>query len=148
MDIWIREDELLILAEEKAQAENVYGLSRDATSIQLQDNSRVTPRLSGCEQAIIADPSFRVVQVDGQAHSFGDIQSNVLRLLHQASQSGEPWQSGKRLLKDAGSVSFSLPNVFKRRPIWRKLVISDRQGNYRLSSSCILDNRSEQALEQ
>ncbi|MCH6256805.1 hypothetical protein MLD52_09625 [Puniceicoccaceae bacterium K14] len=78
------------------------------------------------------DSFFKTVHWNGEDYYFGNMQSNILCLLRDAANRGEPWQSGKRLLHEVGSQSFSLSNVFKHNPIWRELIISDRRGLYRL----------------
>lgn len=136
MDIVVSIDELHVLLPEKQRFERAHGMIENTKA---QDNAP-TPRASHSPIAsIMADASFRVVQVDGKSYSFGEIQSQVLRLLHKASLEGTPWQSGKQLLKEAGSSSFSLPNIFKRRAVWRKLIVSDQQGNYRISPHCQIE---------
>lgn len=78
------------------------------------------------------DANCKIVQCQDQTYHFGDMQAAIIRLLREAALSGEPWQSGKRLLQKVGSQSYSLSNVFKKHPIWRELIVSDRRGSYRL----------------
>lgn len=92
-----------------------------------------TFRLRGESRSV--DSSFKIVSYRGEEYRFGDMQANILRLLRDAAMRGEPWQSGKLLLHKAGSQSFALSNVFKRHPIWRELIHSDRRGSYRLAQS-------------
>lgn len=81
------------------------------------------------------DPSFKTVLIQGREHRFGDIQAAILQRLYQAALDGEPWQAGKRVLSEAGSQSFTISNVFKRNPVWRRLIDSDGRGAYRLRKS-------------
>lgn len=84
------------------------------------------------------EQAFRKVHHAGIDFSFGTIQATVLQQLYEAAQSGEPWQSGKKLLERAGSVSFTMQNVFKSNPHWRKLIDSDGRGEYRLQEEFIM----------
>lgn len=81
------------------------------------------------------DPTFRKIDFNGQKHSFGDMQADVIRQLYEGATNGVPWQNGKQLLAKAGSQSFTLSNIFKRNPLWRHLIISDGRGMYRLNDS-------------
>lgn len=74
------------------------------------------------------EQAFRKVHHAGIDFSFGTIQATVLQQLYDAAQSDEPWQSGKKLLERAGSLSFTMQNVFKSNPHWRKLIDSDGRG--------------------
>ncbi|MBB5354041.1 hypothetical protein HNR46_004313 [Haloferula luteola] len=58
-----------------------------------------------------------------------------MRLLFQAAKDGKPWLNGKQLLHDGGSQSYTLSNLFKRKPVWRKLIHSDGRGYYRMQES-------------
>ena len=129
-DIQISSKELLILRAERLRFEKRYGYSHNFSgrSVQSSERENGVPSYAG----ISADPSFRIVYLNGKECRFGEKQSSVLRLLHKASLSDEPWKHGKLLLQQAGSQSFTLSNIFKRKPVWRELVISDGRGNYRL----------------
>lgn len=83
------------------------------------------------------EQAFRKVYHGGINFSFGTIQATVLQQLYEAANSGEPWQNGKKLLERAGSLSFTMQNVFKSNPHWRKLIDSDGRGEYRLHESFI-----------
>ena len=73
-----------------------------------------------------------MVKVKNQWVRMGTLQARVLELLYQADLNNEPWQNGKRLLQQAGSESYTLANLFKRKPEWRSLVESNGLGEYRL----------------
>lgn len=112
-DILIKPEDLIILDEDKQRFEQKHLAAKDLEQV--------------------FDPEFRIVEVDGIAYRFGEMQSAILRRLHAAAIDGEPWQNGKKLLHAVGSESFSLSNVFKHKPVWRKLVQSDSRGHYRIS---------------
>ena len=70
---------------------------------------------------------------EGRRYRFTPTQAKVLRFLHEAALSGNPWQSGKAVLAAVGSHSLKLGDLFKRRPEWRDIVEGDGSGNYRLA---------------
>jgi hypothetical protein len=94
-------------------------------------------RVAGSRIASAIDPTYRIVRVDGREYRFGETQAKILRLLADAARNGEPWQSGKALLREAGSESYSLSNLFKRHPVWRELIASNQRGFYKLSDQYV-----------
>lgn len=58
----------------------------------------------------------------------------LVKLLHEASQTSEPWQNGKKLMGLAkyGST-MTIGNAFRRHPQWRQLIEGNRRGLYRLN---------------
>lgn len=94
-------------------------------------------RLEAPGNQISFDPSFRTVKLEGIKYKFGPKQSNVLRLLYEAVLDGEPWQQGKHLLREAQSECVSLSNLFKRNPVWRKIIQSDERGYYRIDEDIL-----------
>jgi hypothetical protein len=81
------------------------------------------------------------VRVDGEWHSFGPKQAAVLRLLKAAAETDNPWRDGKRLLDDAGATTMRLIDLFKRKPAWRRLVLADGKGRYRLNAEFLSPER-------
>ena len=75
---------------------------------------------------------YEVILAD-QTYSFGPSQAGVVRKLHQAFLSGEPWCRGTDLL--AGTDSGRMVDLFKRKkdPSWRALIMSDGKGKWRLN---------------
>lgn len=88
------------------------------------------------------DTGFKTLSYAGRDYVFGDIQSSILRQLHEAAMTGEPWCSGKRLLAHAGSQSFTLSNIFKRNPVWREIILSDGRGAYRMNGKFMLREKN------
>ena len=134
-DIIISIDDLVILADERQRFEDDHDMTGHCTYLRpVTDN--------GCEGSgnIYTDPDFKIVRVEGAEHRLGDIQANILRQLYESAKDGRPWQNGKKLLQQAGSQSYNLSNIFKHKPIWKKLVLSDGRGSYRVHPS--LDDSS------
>jgi hypothetical protein len=75
---------------------------------------------------------FSEVIMDGRAFRFRGVQAAIVRHLHDSAGEGKPWVIGKQLLRDAGSQSTRLLDVFKRHPDWRDVIESDGCGAYRL----------------
>ncbi|HHK74719.1 MAG TPA: response regulator [Rhizobiales bacterium] len=94
--------------------------------------------MGGGDRALAA-PSFShsedysQVTLNGEVFMFtGEIQQNVIRLLHEAVLRGQPWQSGKDILYKAGSKTMRMGDLLCRHRCWGKLVLSDERGKYRL----------------
>ena len=78
---------------------------------------------------------YSQVSFNGEPYLFtGEIQRSAIRILHAASRSGQPWLTGKTLLKQAGSsdLSMRMGNLFRRHPAWGTIVLSNSRGQYRL----------------
>ena len=84
------------------------------------------------ERTFISANGYREIRFCGQYFQFGPIQAEVVRVLHHATEVGQPWQNGKLILSQAGSRSLKMLDVFKSKPGWRDLIQSDGRGNYRL----------------
>lgn len=79
---------------------------------------------------------YSEVTSNGTLYLFdGTIQQNVIRILHEAEQRGEPWQSGKAVLADAGSRDTKMANLFGRHPCWGSLLESNKHGKYHLRTA-------------
>jgi hypothetical protein len=123
-DLVVTISDLVILEPDRLRWEERWGAERARGQAASTSRDFVT-----------AMPSFRRVSLGGEEHQFGLVQAAALRLLHDAARSGEPWLNGKQLLREAGSQSYTLSNLFKRKPVWRELIRSDGRGFYRLRES-------------
>ena len=115
--------DLVILQDERTRFESIHAISKEG--------GRHSEQTGGF------DPTFRNVRINGTEYRFGDIQAKILRLLYNAGASGNPWQNGKQILQEAGSESYTLANVFKRNPAWKRLIVSDGRGRYRASEELL-----------
>jgi hypothetical protein len=89
------------------------------------------------EAAPVADsfshsPDYRDISINGLSFTLGPIQAQVVKILHKHPREKSGWCFGKIVLEKAGSNSVRMADVFKSQPHWRKLIESDRRGNYRL----------------
>jgi hypothetical protein len=75
---------------------------------------------------------YSEVYVSGLIFKLGSVQSRVVRQLHKAALTGEPWCNGKTVLEAAGSACTRLADLFKSQRHWRELIESDGRGRYRL----------------
>ena len=81
----------------------------------------------------VASHDYQEVLCNGHKFRLGPIQAQVVRVLHEAAEVGEPWQNGKKILTAAGSRCLKMSDVFKSKNNWRELIRSDRRGGYRLN---------------
>jgi hypothetical protein len=121
----VRRDDLIVTREERDRFERAHG-GRDATD--------------AATDAWHND-DFTSVRVDSEWHSFGPKQAAVLRLLKAAAETDNPWRDGKRLLDEAGATTMRLIDLFKRKPAWRRLVLADGKGRYRLNAEFLSPER-------
>jgi len=121
----VRRDDLIVTREERDRFERAHS-GRNATE--------------AATDAWHSD-DFTSVRVDSEWHSFGPKQAAVLRLLKAAAETDNPWRDGKRLLDEAGATTMRLIDLFKRKPAWRRLVLADGKGRYRLSSEFLSPER-------
>ena len=103
--------------------------------IRREERDRLEERTGFAERhaGLVVSHRYREVQLNGEIFHFGPIQAEVIRVLHGAYLAGEPWQSGKAILTAAGSKSMKMIDVFKSQPNWRRLIVSDHRGCYRLA---------------
>ena len=68
----------------------------------------------------------------GKNYVYGFVQSKIIKQLYDAAKDGRIWIYGKTLLKNAGSASYRLGDVFRPHKEWMELIKSNKQGLYRL----------------
>ncbi len=73
---------------------------------------------------------YHNVRIGDQQYQLGAMQAVVVRSLHDAMIAGRPWLFGKTLLKQAGSTSTRLRDIFRTQPAWKMLIKSDGRGYY------------------
>ena len=117
--VHLRVTDLVMRREERDRFEQVTGF-------QANIGSETAGSLS-------ASQDYRRVSVGDRVYFFGAIQAKVIRALHAAEMSGDPWCSGKALLAEAGAKSRKMADVFKSKPDWLDLIESNGRGQYRLA---------------
>lgn len=116
----IRKSDLVLRREERDRIEAERGFFGAVAAPKMQ--------LTGFE----ASADYLDVRCAGYRFQLGAIQAKVVRLLHEAAQRGDPWQSGKQVLAAAGSRSLKMADVFKSKKDWPQLIESNGRGSYRL----------------
>jgi hypothetical protein len=89
------------------------------------------PKLNGHAFKVIGD--YKEVIIAGRSFHLGACQAEVVRLLHEAAKTEEPWRYGKAVLATAGSSCTRMADLFKSQRHWRELIASDGRGHYRLA---------------
>jgi hypothetical protein len=75
-----------------------------------------------------------VVMPDGQKFALTRDQGDVIKMLHEAWISGNPWVSKKRILEMLKRETSRLQDIFRSTPgAWKALIKSGRRGVYRLN---------------
>jgi hypothetical protein len=115
--ITIRTSDVVVRREERDRVERQHGLVRAGV-----------PRGPVFQQV----NDYSEVRLSGLIFKLGSVQSRVVKQLHRAALTGEPWCHGKTLLHAAGSACTRLADLFKSQRHWRQLIESDRRGRYRL----------------
>ena len=69
----------------------------------------------------------------GREYKFGELQAKVIKRLWQAREDGKPWVYGKHILRDIGSTSYRIKDIFNHNKYWRRIVLADRTGKYKLN---------------
>ena len=68
-----------------------------------------------------------------QEYRFGEMQAKVIKRLWQAREDSKPWMYGKHILRDVESNADRIKNIFSHNKHWRKIILSDNKGKYRLN---------------
>lgn len=122
-EIAVRINDLVVLQHDREQFEETYNMS-----------AVEAPKCKENEQSIFhVTEDYRHVMLEGEEYHLGDVQARVVRHLHDAAQSRNPWMHGKTLIHESGSQALRVRDIFKNKPNWRKLVLSDDRGYYRLN---------------
>ena len=114
----VRLDDLVIRREERDRFER-------------EQQPAPPPRANGQPFKVLGD--YKEVIAGGRSFHLGSCQAEVVRLLHAAAKTGEPWRHGKAVLGAAGSSCTRMADLFKSQRHWRELIVSDARGHYRLN---------------
>lgn len=86
------------------------------------------------------DELFQSVYFKGEHFSFGPLQAEIIKLLHQATLDGHPRVHFKILLEKSGAKSLYMRDVFKGKDNWQNLILSDKRGYYWLHKEFVLSH--------
>jgi hypothetical protein len=120
--ISVRYNDLVVLQKDKESFEKLWELNES------NDESEETD-----PQNFSHSNDYRHIILNGIEFRLGDNQAKILAMLHDATQSRNPWVHGKTLIYESGVTAPRLRDVFKHRADWRDLIISDNRGYYRLN---------------
>lgn len=85
------------------------------------------------EPLVLKAGDFSYIELYGEPFRFGEKQAIIIKYLYDRYYAGDPWVHGKILLSKANSESFKLANLFNKHPNWRKAIISNARGYYRIN---------------
>ncbi len=86
------------------------------------------------------DELYQSVYFKGEHYSFGGVQASIIKQLHEAAMKGHERVHFKILIENSGSQSMYMRDVFKSKPNWQKLILSDKRGYYWLHEEFILSH--------
>jgi hypothetical protein len=120
--------DLIITREERQRFEAEHGLAVMALD-------KATPDPDACAAApdLVHRDDYAEVVLNGEIFRLGPLQAAVVRRLHEASRTANPWRPGKELLADCNAQTMRMIDLFKTKPNWRTLIASDGRGYYRLN---------------
>lgn len=127
-------EDLLVTATERDRFERAYGLGPAETHspvplevTQAANEAQVT------SSQLVHRGDYSEVVFSGELFRLGPLQAAVVRQLHEASRSANPWLPGKELLSNSSASTMRIVDLFKVKKNWRTLIVSDGRGNYRLN---------------
>lgn len=121
--------DLVILYEEAKHFETRYQLAKTSPIRHSQEVFSFGVEAS----SFVHSEDYQTILMHGKRFRFGFIQAAIIRQLHEASKTNQPWVHGKILLDKAGSQCQQLKNIFKAKVGWRECIESDGRGYYRLN---------------
>lgn len=138
-EAYLYRKDLVIDAEDVKFFEKVYGINKLIRQQQEESFSR---------EVIHINKDYSVVTTRDEDYHFPHVQANVVRLLVEAFEAGDPWVYSKSLLLEAGSETDRIHNLFKRQIAWKRLFKTNGKGKCRLdvyfAPECVLPNQAEQ----
>lgn len=122
-DICASLHEIVILKKDRDKFEKSY----DITETNVCD---LHPEL---HPHFTASQDYRYIKLDELEYHLGEVQARVIKMLHESAHSQNPWVHAKTLIHESGSRADRFRDLFKNKSHWRKLVISNARGYYRLN---------------
>ncbi|MCB1376976.1 MAG: hypothetical protein KDK89_01190 [Alphaproteobacteria bacterium] len=121
-------DDLLVTRTERDRFERACGMvPGEHEAARVADEHPVT-----ASQFVHRDDYSEVV-FSGELFRLGPLQASVVRQLHEACLTANPWRPGKELLSNSNASTMRIVDLFKVKKNWRTLIVSDGRGNYRLN---------------
>ena len=127
-------DDLLVTRAERDRFEGACGIG-PGEPVAIASHTAipsVTEHPAIASQFVHRD-DFSEVVFSGELFRLGPLQASVVRQLHEASLTANPWRPGKELLSNSNASTMRIVDLFKVKKNWRTLIVSDGRGNYRLN---------------
>ena len=103
---------------------------------QIEEFEFVHDRYKNAEQEFeLLSDDFTCFIWHGKEYKFGETQGKVIKCLWEARETGNPWVYGKRILRDIDSTCFRIKDIFGKNKYWRRIIVSDNKGKYKLNIS-------------
>ena len=129
----LHRDDLVILNEDVERFEREYNL-KPRKPCRVVSVHKLGATKNSKQQVLLSQQNdYRLVIITGYEFHFGQIQASIVKQLHEASMTENPWVYGKTLLLNAGSNSMVMRDAFRHQPHWKQLIHSNGKGHYRLS---------------
>lgn len=125
--IVITKSDLIIFLDDLISFEKKYNLHYEQETLPLWDNACPEPINN-----IAVSNDCDIICIGKNFYSFGPIQAKIIRELHKAAQTNNPWLLGKNLLIDSGARTQHLKDLFKSHPILPRIKYRAK-GYYSLS---------------
>ncbi len=113
-------DDMIITASELKRFEFEHG-----NFVAMRDKDK--------EPLVLLSGDFSYIRLYGEEYRFGGKQAVIIQHLYDKYSAGDPWVHGKTLLRQANSESMRLANLFNHHPNWRKAILSNGRGQYRMN---------------
>ena len=123
--LWVRVQDVIVLQSDREAFEQRYQLSTLA----------IHPKRPPVNSQFIHSEDYRHIQLGPQHFRLGDVQAKIVEHLHSAAVTVQPWVHGKTLIDISGSNAVRMRDIFKHKKNWRKLILSDDRGYYKLNLS-------------
>ena len=123
-------EDLLVTRDERDRFETSHGIGPGEPVPPVQPSGTV---IAGAESVFVHRGDYSEVVFSGELFRLGPLQAAVVRQLHEASSSDNPWRPGKELLSNSSASTMRIVDLFKVKKNWRTLIVSDGRGNYRLN---------------
>ena len=117
--------DLLVTRAERDRFEIAHGLVGESCDQQSRNPAE--------ECLFLQRNNYAEIVLNGEVFRLGLLQASIVRALHQASQSDNPWRHGKELLTNSNAQTMRMVDLFKTKRNWRTLIASDGRGYYRLN---------------
>lgn len=143
--VQIKPTDIVVRDIDRDDFENKYNITdkskfafRESDSLPLIRPSSLIKNISSNKQtsknnnAFTHSKNYQSISIDNSKFRFGYIQAEIIRILHQASKTDNPWVHGKVLLYDSGSTASRIRDIFKSKVNWKEIIESDGRGYYRL----------------